>query len=280
MTLQELIAKKKEMGLSCADISERSGVPFGTVQKIFGGVTKTPKFATLQKLSKVFEYKYDFSVDGHQRVVQESYAYLPDNTNYYDRQGTYTFDDYYALPDEQRVELIDGVFYDMSAPTGLHQLLAGEIHARLREFILKNKGKCVPYIAPADVQLDGIMDNRTMVQPDVFVICDLEKNKNIKRIVGAPDFVVEVLSPSTRRKDMTKKLQKYADAGVREYWLIDPDKGRVITYDMTDDCRVAIYTFKDKVPVMIYDGKLEIDFADMPAYITRYYDEDGNLIEQ
>ena len=94
-----------------------------------------------------------------------------------------------------------------------------------------------------------------------------------------PDFVVEVLSPSTRKKDMTKKLGKYTDAGVREYWLIDPQKGQVIVYDLEHDCGMAIYTFAQRVPVAIYDGKLEIDFPHMPKYITRLYDENWQLRE-
>ena len=159
----------------------------------------------------------------------------------------------------------------MSASTNIHQLFIGEIYFQIKSFIMKNKGDCIPFVSPADVQLDGADDNRTMVQPDVFIICNRDKIKR-KNTVGAPDFILEVLSPSTRKKDMTNKLQKYMDAGVREYWIIDPDDGRIITYDLEHNCKIAIHTIHEKVPMMIYDGKLEIDFPSMPDYILQYYE--------
>ena len=137
------------------------------------------------------------------------------------RQGEYTLEDYYALPEEQRVELIDGVIYDMSAPTSVHQLLGTEILLVLKDYIRKEHSLCVPVASPIDVQLD--CDDKTMVQPDVIVVCDREKIQN-RCIYGAPDFVVEVLSKSTRKKDLVLKLNKYMTAGVREYWLVNPDK--------------------------------------------------------
>ena len=106
------------------------------------------------------------------------------------KQGDYTIEDYYNLPDEHRVELIDGIIYDMTAPAYVHQGFGGEIYAVFRDYIRKNKGKCMAFISPADIQLDR--DNKTMVQPDVFVICD--RNKLKKRVLfGAPDLVVEIL---------------------------------------------------------------------------------------
>ncbi|MBO4394975.1 MAG: Uma2 family endonuclease [Eubacterium sp.] len=211
--------------------------------------------------------QYGYAEESDENIENLGYDYSP---HYYDRQGTYTIDDYLALPDDRRAELIDGVIYDMAAPTNLHQLITAEIHFQIMNYIRKKGGDCIPIISPSDVRLDGIDDDRTMIQPDVYIVCDRDKVDK-KRTNGAPDFVLEVLSPSTRKKDMTKKLQKYSDAGVREYWIIDPDDGRVITYDLEHDCRVAIYTFHDKVPVMIYDGDLEIDFPAMPDFILKYY---------
>ena len=119
------------------------------------------------------------------------------------------------------MELIDGVLYDMAAPTGIHQVVGGEIHAMLREYIRSKKGRCLPMYSPIDVQLD--CDNKTIVQPDVLVLCDTSRLSG-NTIWGAPDFVVEVLSKSTRKKDMFVKLNKYMNAGVREYWMVDFDK--------------------------------------------------------
>ena len=187
------------------------------------------------------------------------------------RQGEYTLEDYYEIPDDIRVELIDGVIYNMGAPTMTHQLLNGKIYNRLDTFVSKKKGKCVPGISPIDVQLD--CDEKTMVQPDVIVICD--RDKIIKRCVyGAPDFVVEVLSPSSTKRDTAIKLRKYKEAGVREYWIIDPDKKKVIVYDWTKSEIPKVYGFDSKVPVAIFNGECEIDFAEIFEEIEFLYEKE------
>lgn len=110
------------------------------------------------------------------------------------------------------------VIYDMASPSFAHQVIIMSIAVVIQNYIKKKKGRCKVLAAAVDVQLD--CDNKTMVQPDIVVLCD--KKKNVERcIMGAPDFVVEVLSKSTRKKDMTMKLEKYRNAGVREYWMID-----------------------------------------------------------
>lgn len=191
------------------------------------------------------------------------------------KQGEYTLEDYYALPDERRVELIDGVIYDMSAPTTIHQIIGLKIWHQLESYIQSKKGACIPFAAPVDVQLD--CDDRTMVQPDVLVVCD--RNKIIKRCVyGAPDFVVEVLSPSTKRKDGIIKLSKYISAGVREYWIVDPDKKQVVVYDFQKEDYPVIYGFGGEIPVGIFDGECRVDFAEIYEYIRFLYEkEEGDL---
>ncbi len=172
------------------------------------------------------------------------------------QQGDYTLEDYYALPDDQRVELIDGVFYNMESPLFAHQRTCGEIYRQIANYIMDCGGSCIPFIAPVDVQLD--CDDKTMVQPDVGILCDQSKRR--KRVIfGAPDFLVEVLSPSTRRKDMTLKLQKYVNAGVREYWMVDLRRKIVITYFFEAEDYPIIYGFEDPIPVRIYGGDLVID---------------------
>ena len=215
LTIEEIKQKKTEYGMTNKQLAMVSGVPLGTIQKVLGNVTKSPGLETIKALSAVFE-----ETPSQRQVVSEPEAayYVPQrgnvilawNTHEYDRQGEYTIEDYLALPDEQRVELIDGVIYDMSAPTAYHQLIGGELHAQIRNFIRSNKGNCVPFIAPTDVQLN--CDNRTMVQPDVMIICNRDKI-NHKRVFGAPDFVAEVLSPSTKAKDILIKSSKYHDPG-------------------------------------------------------------------
>ncbi len=193
------------------------------------------------------------------------------------QQGEYTLEDYYALPDDQRVELIDGVIYDMSAPLLVHQAIAGDIYSQLWQFVKRNGGNCMPFVAPVDVQLDK--DNRTMVQPDVLVVCDQSKMKE-HCVYGAPDFVVEVLSKSTRKKDMYLKLDKYRNAGVREYWMVDPKSKRVIVYEFENEDRPVIYEFDGKIPVGIYDGKCVIDFEEIYQSIDFLYQTEDEPDEE
>lgn len=186
------------------------------------------------------------------------------------RQGKYTLEDYYAIPDERRTELIDGVIYDMASPRMIHQLIAGQIYAQILSCITEHGLDCVPFIAPADVQLD--CDNFTMLQPDVFVVCDRSRILDT-HIYGAPDFVVEILSKNTRQKDMGIKQQKYDRAGVREYWIVDPDKKKVIVYIYGDDPDINIYGFTDMIPVSISNGGCQIDFEKIGNYVKFLYDK-------
>ena len=260
MTIDEMIERKNELGYSYERIAELSGVPLGTVQKVLGGITKAPRYDTKIALAKVLQPEAE-------RCVSESaHAYGVK------RQGEYTLDDYYALPDDIRAELIDGVLYDMAAPTTIHQQISAQIGVRLMNYIQQKKGKCITFFAPVDTQLD--CDNKTMVQPDVLVICD--RNKMLKHsLFGAPDFVVEVLSPSTKKKDRTIKLDKYMNAGVREYWIVDPDKKHITVYlaDEEFGYDVEMYTFDNKVPVSIFNNECEIDFKEIYEYIEFMYEK-------
>ncbi len=180
------------------------------------------------------------------------------------QQGDYTIEDYYALPEDMRVELIDGVIYDMGAPYTIHQEIAFEVARQLANQIRGKGGKCKVFISPIDVQLD--CDDKTMVQPDVLILCDLSKQQK-KVIYGAPDFVLEVLSPSTRRKDLTIKHRKYLNAGVREYWIMDPKERRLITYDFENGENVASYPLTEKVGLAIYDKQMVVDLAELAVIL-------------
>ena len=264
MTLDELKQRRIELGFSYQELSELSKVPLGTIQKVFGGITSRPRRETILKLESVLGKK---EYEDRRRHVPNPET----NTHEYDRQGEYTLEDYYALPEEQRVELINGVFYDMGAPTSPHQIIGGEIHAQLLSFRNARKGPCLPMMSPVDVQLDR--DNRTMVQPDVIIVCDRSKI-TYKGIFGAPDFIVEVLSPSTRKKDMTLKMAKYIDAGVREYWLIDPRTRQVVVHDFEHGNIPAIYTFLDKIPVGIWDGECMVDLSGAAELLDELFPEE------
>ena len=156
-----------------------------------------------------------------------------------------------------RVELIDGVFYDMAAPSYLHNQIAIQIWKALDDYIYKNNGKCSASIAPTDVQLDK--DDKTMVQPDVLVTCDRDKI-TYARVVGAPDLIIEVLSESNWYHDVYRKKSKYESSGVREYWIVMPKQSKIIVYFFKKSSKPIEYTFNDIIPVNIWDGKCTIDF--------------------
>ncbi len=193
-----------------------------------------------------------YELERNQDVVKENQpAYM---------QKRYTIEDYYDLPEERRAELIDGIIYDMSSPSVMHQIITGKLFVQFSNYIERNKGKCMLLHSPMDVQLDS--DMYTMVQPDLMIVCD--RNKNAGRcIMGAPDLIIEVLSPSTKKKDMGIKLYKYKDAGVREYWVVDPKEKRIIVYEFEKGEGAKVYTEMEKVPVGIYGGKLKIHFGDI-----------------
>ena len=136
-------------------------------------------------------------------------------------QGEYTIKDYLALPEGERWELIDGRLIRMESPTTVHQFICAKLLTVLNSCIDEHELPCLALAAPTDVQLD--MDDRTIVVPDLIVLCDLKKLRK-KLVYGAPDMVVEILSPSTQSRDMLWKNQKYQFAGVREYWIVNPDE--------------------------------------------------------
>ncbi len=147
----------------------------------------------------------------------------------------------------------------MSAPAVIHQKILGELFILFRECMDAHEGECEVYLSPCDVRLD--MDNRTMVQPDLLVICK-DYDLGAKCFDGAPDLVLEILSPSTRSKDMLLKLYKYQNAGVKEYWIIDPEHDTVLVYDFREDNYYPEkYDFDSVIPIHISDGTCSIDFS-------------------
>ena len=160
----------------------------------------------------------------------------------------YTIEAIYALPEGERAELIDGKIYYMAPPSRKHQRLTGELYATIREYIRTHSGSCEVDIAPFAVFLNE--DDRNYVEPDISVICDANK-LNDNGCMGAPDWIIEIVSPGSRRMDYFTKLFKYRTAGVREYWIVDPDKNRVMVYIFGND-NMNEYAFTDEIPVSIY----------------------------
>ena len=166
------------------------------------------------------------------------------------QERIYTIDDIYALPDGQRAELIDGRMYMMTPPRRIHQEIVSQLTKVIGQYIDAHDGKCKVYPAPFAVFLN--QDDRNYVEPDISVICDTSKLDE-KGCHGAPDWVIEIVSPSSRSMDYFTKLFKYRTAGVREYWVVDPHRKSVTVYQFEQN-QMTEYAFGESVPVGIYEG--------------------------
>ena len=174
----------------------------------------------------------------------------------------YTITDIEALPEGQRAELLDGEMFMMASPTATHQEILSWLYVEIYTKIKAKGGKCKAFMSPFAVYL--MNDDRNYVEPDILVICDRDKLDN-KGCHGAPDWVVEIVSPSSKKLDFYKKLSAYESAGVREYWIIDAAKKAVIVYNIEKNAIPAIYHFTDVVKVGVLED-FEIDFSKMTDY--------------
>lgn len=170
----------------------------------------------------------------------------------------YTVEDIYNLPDGQRAELIDGELYMMATPGRIHQRLVMLLSNRIFNYINSKNGDCEVYPSPFAVFLNA--DDKLYLEPDISVICDKDKLTE-EGCEGAPDWIIEIVSPTSRPMDYNKKLFKYRTAGVREYWIVDPMKRQITVYNFEHDTYEE-YSFSDKVKAGIYDD-FDINFAEI-----------------
>ena len=185
--------------------------------------------------------------------------------NQLDINGTYTYADYLLWRFKEQVELLRGKLFKMSpAPREIHQRVSMYLSGELYNFF-KDK-TCRFYSAPFDVRIPtkGTADNQiyTIVQPDLGVVCDLEKIDG-RGCIGAPDLVVEILSPSNSRKDLKDKYEIYEEAGVPEYWIVDPDNKAFYRYVLQEGVYIGLPPVSEgdvfrsrKFPEMEIDTKL------------------------
>ena len=162
----------------------------------------------------------------------------------------HTIEDIYTLPDGLRAELIEGRIYYMAPPNTRHQKIVSDLHYQIKDFIRKNNGECEVFPAPFAVFLNK--DDTNYVEPDLTIICDENKITD-KGCNGAPDWVIEIVSPSSRAMDYFTKLFKYRASGVREYWIVDPIKEMVMAYRFEKET-MEQYSFGEDVPAGIYEG--------------------------
>lgn len=174
----------------------------------------------------------------------------------------YTVADIEALPEGQRAELFDGEMVMMASPTLTHQAILMWLSVEVFTKIRSKNGKCKAFAAPCGIYIKD--DDKNYVEPDLVVICDKNKLDN-KGCHGAPDWIVEIVSPSSKRMDYYKKLNTYAEAGVREYWIIDPSRKTVIVYKMEQSDIPEIHTFSDVIKISVLED-FEIDFSGLTDY--------------
>lgn len=167
--------------------------------------------------------------------------------------GHITLEQYESLPPDRRAEVFDGVIYDMSSPSQEHQTISMELSTILNTYMKSKKAPCRVFHAPFDVKLfDSPL---TIVQPDILIVCDKDKLDG-KRCNGAPDFIIEIVSPGNPADDYIRKLYYYKNAGVREYWIVDPRR-KTVTVNYFEKNLLSIqYSFDSTIKVNIYDDLL------------------------
>lgn len=282
MTLTTMKKLKQELGFTNEWIAEKSGVPLGTVQKVFSEQVKSPRKDTIDKLSAFFGQVLGYEERDASMVRETELAYNAIKKNkvtyrtldgaikeedgvYRKPDGMFTIEDLDFVPEDKRMELIDGVLYDMAAPYLDHQRILRDVFRQIDSCITRNGKDCEVLFAPVDVQVD--LSKYTMVQPDLIIMCDDSKTQET-HIYGAPDFVMEVLSYSTMKKDMTVKLNKYWSSGVREYWMVDRKSRKIIVYDFEHGDLNHQYDFDAVVPIGISGGECSIDFSKITGNIA------------
>jgi len=276
LTVEQINELRHKYCVNYEMISDGTGVPLSTVQKVLGGFTKSPRRETLEAISKYFEksenhvqYKlYDDTLPEDIMVMESVDAECLDSYGGYrtkqnKRYTPHEFDN--ITKSEARLELIDGVVYNLASPSTSHQTILTELTWAFKQYIHSNQGKCKLVIAPYDVYLKKDEDNR--FQPDLIIYCGDDRKSVFKKkgFWGAPDFICEIVSPSTSSRDYYLKRNLYRESGVKEYWIVDYGANKITLENFMSDKGQDVYSFDDKVPVAIYNGKLEIDFAVIKA---------------
>ena len=301
MDAKELKLRKKALGLTTAQVALMCELPVGTVSKIFTGETKNPSYLTIDKIDRVLAHEemlarvrayVDAILDYIKDHPDEDVDQIQFEKNYRSERGLDNAPLPYAMSrsqssnemektdgslalshmgkvtvqmiddigEDRRIELLDGHLIINEYPNMRHQLVVQNLGRKIDDFIRSNNGKCRVFNVGVNVFIDE--DDYSLLGPDIVVLCD-DSRMNEMGIVGPPDLVIEVTSPSTRGRDYGKKMHKYMDAGVREYWIIDLEKEKVTTYIEGEPMMAYVYNFEDEIPVYIYGGELKIRVNDV-----------------
>ena len=178
-----------------------------------------------------------------------------------DYERLYTVEEYYKIREDIRSELYEGYLVIMQSPSVRHQAIQMNISAHLYMFLKGKKCKVFPTLGARLFENEA-----TVFEPDIVVVCDKSKLSK-QNFAGDPDFVIEILSPSTARMDRKLKFDKYQKAGVKEYWIVDPERNLLeVNLLVNDKFVTTVYNETDKVSVSVLDG-FELELADVFADI-------------
>ncbi len=292
MIVEELRMRKKNLKLTTRELAILADLPQGTVSKIMTGETRNPSYITIEKLTDAIE-KQEMLVRlrAYQEAMHQYFAEHPEDagdqekferiyreTNHLEDRVPIPFaipkpdevlsDGNLALHDDRMTvselsklgehreyELINGSLIVAEMAGVRHQRMVRKIGKFISEFVESKHGDCEVFDVGVNVYLDE--DDYTLVIPDIAVVCDPSRICE-KGIIGAPDWIIEVVSASTRQTDYHKKLHKYMDAGVREYWIVDMDRSMVSVCVNGEPMQITIYGIHEEIPVNIYGGELRI----------------------
>ena len=257
---------RESKGLTQKNIEAITGIHQAEISKIERAVGN-PSIATLEKIASAAGHRMNviFEDRGIKKNVPEALGvakYLKSGKY----QGEYVISDLDDIPEDMKVELIDGCIYDLAAPSIMHQEIVGEMSFLIRDFIKKKKGECTVLDGAGQVFVN---DDKNLLIPDIMVVCDKSKLE-YKNVVGAADFIIEVASPGNSRRDYGIKQTVYMENGVREYWIIDPKRRKLVVYINDGEACPEIHNFSETVGVGIYDGELTIDLRDVDRIVTKY----------
>ena len=250
MNLEDLKERKRQTGMNNGEIARLSGIPLSTVNKIFSGATKNPRYATLLAIEEALATgdRLPFT---YTTLTEEPMLVRDAAVPYAYRARRYQGEDIEALSESARAELINGVLYALAAPSRMHQWLVSELLYRVKGHIRERKGSCQAYTAPFDVRLFG--DDSTVVQPDLLVVCHRERLTD-QGCCGAPDWIVEVVSPGNSSYDYFTKLLQYQKAGVREYWIVDSMERKVSVMNFENPALTRQYSYEEEIPSGVLEG--------------------------
>ncbi len=298
MNIDDLKRRKKVLKLTVAELAYMAELPVSTVSKIMTGETKNPSYTTIERLDKVllrmemrsrveayraaieaYVLKHqdeDFDEKAFENLYRAEHGLSNDpipfavpadsvNSDYKSSLAPYnrdllTVDMFRDFGEDRNCELLNGYLIFNNAPNLRHQEIVQNLGRMIDHFIKNHHGGCRMFNVGVNVRLGD--RNDTVLIPDIAVISNPDIIDEYG-ISGAPDWVIEVVSPSTKKRDYNDKMHKYMSSGVKEYWIVDPEKLRVTTYIEGEPMMAYIYDFEDDIPVYIYDGQLTVSISSL-----------------